>query len=208
MILFWPFLQIHLQPCPVGCVRMPATAGAFPGHACTKKWLKMSPVACYSRCPTRTCVVNKNLAQAASGGLQLQVPTPDMLGKTSKGHVPQPFALSSSHACALSSSGILLSVLVRRTGNGSMRWECGGNRHNALLPEVISYSSGVSACEKGRKRQHALRLLVRMQRNALLTNVISSSSGVSACEKGGQWQLAFGLLVGMRHKDLLPNILS
>ena len=46
-----------------GCVRMPATAGALPGHACTKKnWLKLSPVACYSRCLPRTCRGKKTKA--------------------------------------------------------------------------------------------------------------------------------------------------
>ena len=53
-----------------------------------------------------------------------------------------------------------------------------------LLPDVISYSAAISACEKGQQPQQALQLLLDMRLKGLLPNVISYSATISACEKG------------------------
>ena len=81
-------------------------------------------------------------------------------------------------------------------------------RHNDLLPDIISYSSGISGCEKCRQRQHALGLLEGPWQNDLQPNVISYSSAISACGKGEQWQHALVLLQEMRHNGLPPDVIS
>ncbi|CAK0809442.1 unnamed protein product [Prorocentrum cordatum] len=52
-----------------------------------------------------------------------------------------------------------------------------------LEPDVISYSAGISACEKGEQWQRALALLSEMWEAKLEPNVISYSAGISACAK-------------------------
>ncbi|CAK0858315.1 unnamed protein product [Prorocentrum cordatum] len=62
----------------------------------------------------------------------------------------------------------------------------------------ISYSAGISACEKGKQWQRALALLSEMWAAKLEPDVIFSySAGISACEKGEEWQLALALLSEM-----------
>merc|ERR1739841_325877 len=81
-------------------------------------------------------------------------------------------------------------------------------READLVPDVISYSAAISACEKGGQWQVALGLLATMQEAALVPNVISYSAAISACEKCGQWQEALGLLATMQEADLVPNVIS
>ena len=50
------------------------------------------------------------------------------------------------------------------------------------LPNVITYSAAVSACEKGQTPQQALHLLQELQLRGLLANVITYSAAISACE--------------------------
>ena len=51
-----------------------------------------------------------------------------------------------------------------------------------LLPDVITYSAAISACEKGHKPHQALHLLQELQLRGLLPNVITYSAAISACE--------------------------
>ena len=55
-----------------------------------------------------------------------------------------------------------------------------------LEPSVISYSAGISACEKGEQWQRALSLLDEMREAKLEPEVISYNAGISACVKGEQ----------------------
>ncbi|CAK0809448.1 unnamed protein product [Prorocentrum cordatum] len=77
-----------------------------------------------------------------------------------------------------------------------------------LEPDVISYSAGISACEKGEQWQRALALLSEMWEAKLEPNVISYSAGISACEKGEQWQRALALLSEMWEAKLEPDVIS
>ncbi|CAK0790318.1 unnamed protein product, partial [Prorocentrum cordatum] len=62
-------------------------------------------------------------------------------------------------------------------------------------PNVISYSAGTSACEKGGQWQRALALLSEMPEAKLEPDIIFSyNAGISACAKGEQWQRALALL--------------
>ena len=63
-----------------------------------------------------------------------------------------------------------------------------------LVPDVITYSAAISACEKGQQPQHALQLLQEMQYKGIVPNVISYSEAISACEWGQQPQQALHLL--------------
>ncbi|CAK0874049.1 unnamed protein product [Prorocentrum cordatum] len=77
-----------------------------------------------------------------------------------------------------------------------------------LEPNVISYSAGISACEKGEQWQQALALLSDMWEAKLEPNVISYNAGISACEKGEQWHRALALLSEMREAKLEPDVIS
>ncbi|CAK0852609.1 unnamed protein product, partial [Prorocentrum cordatum] len=68
--------------------------------------------------------------------------------------------------------------------------------------QLISYSVGISACEKGEQWQRALALLSEMKEVKLEPNDFSYSAGVTACEKGGQWQQALSILRTVRLRKL------
>ena len=58
----------------------------------------------------------------------------------------------------------------------------------SLVPDVISDSAAMSACENCELCQQALGLLAVTQKAELMPNAASYSSAVSACEKSEQWQ--------------------
>ncbi|CAK0901538.1 unnamed protein product [Prorocentrum cordatum] len=77
------------------------------------------------------------------------------------------------------------------------------------LPMTISFSAGISACEKSGRWQQALALLSEIWKGKLEPNVIFSySAGISACEAGGQWQRALALVSQMREAKLEPDVIS
>ena len=47
-----------------------------------------------------------------------------------------------------------------------------------LVPNVISYSAAISACEKGEQWQEALGLLAKMQKGEWVLKVISHSAAI------------------------------
>ena len=53
-----------------------------------------------------------------------------------------------------------------------------------LTSDVVSYSAGISACEKGKHWQGALRLLQEMLQRSLTPDVVSHNAAISACDKG------------------------
>ncbi|CAK0877493.1 unnamed protein product [Prorocentrum cordatum] len=71
---------------------------------------------------------------------------------------------------------------------------------------LVSYSAGISACEKGEQWQPALALLSEMWEAKLEPDVISYSAGISACGKSEQWHRALALLSEMREAQLEPNV--
>ncbi|CAK0793111.1 unnamed protein product [Prorocentrum cordatum] len=76
--------------------------------------------------------------------------------------------------------------------------------------DIITYSAGISACERAGQWQRSLVLLSEMSWAKLAPNVIffSYNAGISACEKGAQWQWALALLREMREAKLDPNTIS
>ena len=61
---------------------------------------------------------------------------------------------------------------------------------NGIKPNVISYNTAISACEKGNQWEKALDLLQEMTSNGIKPDVISYNAAISACEKGSQWEKA------------------
>eukprot|EP00973_Karenia_brevis_P071854 9985775-Karenia_brevis.AAC.1 len=56
-------------------------------------------------------------------------------------------------------------------------------RREGLLPDMITFSAAISACEKGGQWERVAPLLDEMRRKDLVPNVISFSAAISACEK-------------------------
>ncbi|CAK0885235.1 unnamed protein product [Prorocentrum cordatum] len=78
-----------------------------------------------------------------------------------------------------------------------------------LEPDAIfSYSSGISACEKGEQWQWALAMMSEMWEAKLEPDVVSYSAAISACKKGEQWQAALALLSEMSEAKLEPDVFS
>jgi len=71
-----------------------------------------------------------------------------------------------------------------------MRWQW-------LVPDAITYSTLISACEKGKQLQQSKRLYGAMQWQGLVPDVITYSALISACGKGKQHQHATRLYEAM-----------
>ena len=140
---------------------------------------------------------------AASGCLQWQVPSPDM-------HVQTKIGSSCVRWPAIAGAHPGLAVEKKRR---PFFW-CLLSSPPWPAAAVISYCSGISACEKGGQFQLAWQALllpsapVREVGNGRkhwdwfygcdtiiwLLDVISYTFVIIACEKGGKWQQALGLL--------------
>ena len=58
----------------------------------------------------------------------------------------------------------------------------------SLTPSVVSHNAAISACEKGKHWEEALRLLQKMLHRSLTLSVVSRSAVISACEKCKHWE--------------------
>ena len=74
----------------------------------------------------------------------------------------------------------------------------------ALLPDVISFDTAMSACDKAEKWQEALELLAKLHSASLQEDVITCSALMSACVKAEQWALALRFFEEM--KNIQRNI--
>lgn len=81
-------------------------------------------------------------------------------------------------------------------------------REEHIMPNVVTYSVLISACEKGRQADNALQLFGLMHRDGLVPDVIIYSALISACEKGAKWQHALHLLGQVRESRLSPNVIT
>ena len=57
-------------------------------------------------------------------------------------------------------------------------------QRQGVVPNVITYTSLISSCEKGQQPGRALELFEAMQRQGVVPDVIICTSLISTCEKG------------------------
>ena len=77
-----------------------------------------------------------------------------------------------------------------------------------VLPDTISFSATISACEKAGQWQRALHLFSFMPLAAVLPDAISFSAAISAVEKVGEWQMALCLFEAMNEASVRPDVIS
>lgn len=63
-----------------------------------------------------------------------------------------------------------------------------------VAPDVVTFSTAISACADGREWKQALLLLREIPATGALPNKISYNAVIAACGKGHQWKAALGLL--------------
>ena len=59
-------------------------------------------------------------------------------------------------------------------------------RKQNVVPDVITYNTLISACEKGKKTERALEIFDNMQQQGIVPDLITYNALISACEKGKQ----------------------
>ena len=77
-----------------------------------------------------------------------------------------------------------------------------------MLPNVVSLSAAICACEKGQELPQASGLLALMQLTCILPGIMSYSAVISDCEKGQRWQQALGLLALIQRTATLHAAIS
>ena len=77
-----------------------------------------------------------------------------------------------------------------------------------FLPDSISYSAVISACDVVLQWQQALGLLAVMRQTCNLPGAVSYSAVISACVNDQHWQQAWGLLELMQQTRVLIGVMS
>ena len=72
-----------------------------------------------------------------------------------------------------------------------------------MVPDVITYSSSISALEKGKKPEQALELFQGMLYESVMPNVITYTALISAFAKGKQLERILELLEAMERQGVL-----
>eukprot|EP00438_Fugacium_kawagutii_P029938 Skav232684 [mRNA] locus=scaffold698:519164:519767:- [translate_table: standard] len=63
-----------------------------------------------------------------------------------------------------------------------------------VKPDLISFASAITACEKSCQWEEGLQLLFLAAEGQVQLDVVTFSSAISCCEKAGEWQSALDLL--------------
>ena len=71
-------------------------------------------------------------------------------------------------------------------------------QRHGVVPDVITYSALISACEKGNEPDRALKLFEAMKQQGIVPDVIIYNALISACEKGQQPERALELFEAMK----------
>ena len=74
-----------------------------------------------------------------------------------------------------------------------------------IRASVVSFSSAITACEKGNMWPAACLLLQELNEQRM-PSAIAFNAAISACEKAGEWELALVLLWGLKKQSLLPHV--
>ena len=78
-------------------------------------------------------------------------------------------------------------------------------RRRRIEPDAVVFNAAISACEKGRAWDTALRLMAQMRVLGIQPTAVTYGAAISACEKGKQWQRAMELLEQMAQDKIKPN---
>ncbi|CAK9118636.1 unnamed protein product, partial [Durusdinium trenchii] len=70
-----------------------------------------------------------------------------------------------------------------------------------LQPDIVTYSSGISACEKAARWTEALSVLE-------MADVIAFNAAISALEKAGRWEAVFSVFNTMSMIEIQPDLIS
>ena len=73
-------------------------------------------------------------------------------------------------------------------------------RHRAQV-----FNSAISACEKGKAYEMALRLVAQMRQMGCQPNAVTYGAAIAACAKAAQWTTALALLQQVRPKNSPPS---
>ena len=79
-----------------------------------------------------------------------------------------------------------------------LRTHCAHERHLNQMPNVITYSTLISASEKGRQPARAHEVLQAMQRQGAVPNVITCNAVIRASSTGNQPEQALEVSQAMR----------
>jgi len=74
------------------------------------------------------------------------------------------------------------------------------------VPDVITYSALISACEKGSKPVRAVAVFQAMRRQHMVPSIITYSVGISICEKGNQRKQGLEIFKAMQRQGVVPDI--
>ncbi|CAE7500055.1 unnamed protein product, partial [Symbiodinium necroappetens] len=74
--------------------------------------------------------------------------------------------------------------------------------------EVVTYSSVITACERGGQWQRALLLFHQMKVEGVEANVVTYNTAMTACERGSHWPGSLELFDEMEEHKLLPTVVS
>ena len=74
-----------------------------------------------------------------------------------------------------------------------------------IIPNVISYSASISACEKGAMWQAALALFHKLPKAKIHPNLHAQNATISACEKATQWQQALAIF---HSAEVSPDVVT
>ncbi|CAM9800577.1 unnamed protein product, partial [Ectocarpus sp. 12 AP-2014] len=91
------------------------------------------------------------------------------------------------------------------------RWEQAlslliGIKTRGLSPDVFSFSSAMSACDRAGEWQRALEVMDLMLQHEVEPSIVSYGTAISACARGeGRWQQALSLLADIPSRGLEAN---
>jgi len=66
------------------------------------------------------------------------------------------------------------------------------------VPNVVTYSALISACEKDNQPRKALEFFKTMQQQGVVSTVITYNALISACEKGDEFEHALEVFETMK----------
>ena len=108
-----------------------------------------------------------------------------------------------------------VSMAVARLGRMKGEWRAAvemlrsAQERYGVEPNIYTYTSAISACEKGRQCDLALELLVEMKGRSIEPNVISYNAAISACGVGRRPERALELLAEMQESSTIqPDVIS